>query len=602
MRGALASAGIANPPCVRHCRGQGGPGITDERIDHGPWPMRAPILAAAGVLCGLAVHLLIRAGAGYSWEWTDSIPRLSLAIFVASGGILLAYTLERVRWAWSLGFALAGGAVVGGLYYWNGSPAHHGSDDAMRSFASLFAIGIAAPLFQTMRDEGARRLPYRAVHAHSWANVVLWFASWTFVGIAWLLIWLLSELFRLIGLNFLHDLLDRAWFGWVWTGGALGAGIALLRERDRVLGLLQRVVTTVLSVFAPVLAFGLVLFVLALPFTGLDALWEQTRATTPILLGAAIWAIILANAVIGNAPEEEAQIPLLRYSAMALGGVMLPLVAVAAVSTAIRINQHGLTPTRLWGMVSVAVAAAYAMLYLYALVRGRAGWALYVRPANIRIAIGLCLLALFLATPLAQFGPMSTRSQLSRLESGAVSAEQFDWAALRFDFGPAGVAALERLKAAGPPAQRRYATQALVIRSRWDMDATPLFERRRRQAARNIRYLPAGTQIPPLLRDTLLGSYNCLNKQPCALYHQPGSDRAFLVAPSLCGGGSACAPKVIVYYLNGGAWSTEPPQRPDDAARQARIAEAIRQGRVEVRTVPRQQVFVGGEPVGGEID
>ena len=40
------------------------------------------------------------------------------------------------------------------------------------------AVAIAAPLFQTARDEGRAHFPYKAVHGHAWTNVVIWFAAW----------------------------------------------------------------------------------------------------------------------------------------------------------------------------------------------------------------------------------------------------------------------------------------------------------------------------------------------------------------------------------------------------------------------------------------
>ena len=114
---------------------------------------------------------------------------------------------------------------------------------------------------------------------------------------------------------------------------------------------------------------------------------------------------------------------MLRWAAMALGAVMLPLAFVAAVSTGKRIGQYGFTPDRLWARGrSVAIAAAFALAYLYALVRGRAGWAgtAFARPMS-GSPIGICLLALFLALPIVSFGAISTRDQLARLESGQVA-------------------------------------------------------------------------------------------------------------------------------------------------------------------------------------
>ncbi|HEV2816738.1 MAG TPA: DUF4153 domain-containing protein [Allosphingosinicella sp.] len=566
--------------------------MTDQRTEHAPWPMRAALLALLGALSGLAFDLLIRGAGGEYWSVADSIPRLSLATFIATGGVLFAFTLERARWTWSLAFAIGAGAVLGAVFYWNGNAQARYAYDFWRAFAALLAVAIAAPLFQTMRDEGARRLPYGPVHGHAWANIVLWCAAWAFVLIAFLLAQLLAELFQLIGIHLLRTLLDKSWACWMLVGGTLGGVIGLLRDRDRIVGLLQRVVTTILSVLAPVLAAGLVLFVLALPFTGLATLWEQTRATTPILLACIFGAFVLANAVIGAAPDEEAKSRLLRWSAMALGATMLPLAIVAAISTWLRVAQYGFTPERLWALVFVVIALACALLYLYALVRGREAWAERLRPANIRLAVGICAVSLLLATPLADFGAISTRSQLARLESGRVTPQRFDWRALRFDFGPSGIAALERLRAGGAPEVRRLAAAALAAERPYEMASA---EELRAPIERNLRVLPAGTPIPEAVRRFVARAGRCGETNACVLIFGPGPDRASLVSTDAdC---ARCDPRVMTYYRSGQDWLGAPAPRPGDEARHARLDAAVRAGRVEVREVPRRQVFVDGVPV-----
>jgi len=591
--------------------------MTDQRTEHEPWPMRAAFLFLLGALSGLLFDLLIRGAGGDYWSVTESIPRLSLATFIATGGVLFAFTLERARWTWSLAFAVGAGAVLAAIFYWNGSPQARYDADVWRAFAALLAVAIAAPLFQTMRDDGARRLPYGPVHAHAWANIILWCAAWAFVFITWLLANLLASLFQLIGIHLLHDLLERSWFVWMLVGGTLGGVIALLRDRDRIVGLLQRVVTTILAMLAPVLATGLVLFVLALPFTGLGTLWEQTRATTPILLACIFGAFVLANAVIGTAPEEEPKSRILRWSAMALGATMLPLAIVAAISTWLRVAQYGLTPERLWALVFVAIALACALLYLYALVRGREAWAERLRPANIRLAIGICVVALVLATPLADFGALSTRSQVARLESGRVTPQRFDWRALRFDFGPSGVAALERLRRETRAQDiRQFAQAALAAPTRWDL--TDPADNPVPPLPPAILVDPAGARVTPQLLRAIreeLGARSCGVQGDCRLYFRPG-EHAVIVLIDRCAvlrrrayadvsARLACSLDQSVLLERDGRWQparpagTDAPPRMTPAQERASLAregDAIRNGRIEIRHVEMRQLFIASKP------
>src|SRR5436853_3163469 len=220
---------------------EGGWSMRDEDpLDHGPWPLRPFLLLGLGLALGFLFYLLVH-GRG-AWEWTDDPLRLAAAVAVATGGIVFAFSLERLRRLWSAAFAAGAGLVAGLVVYWNGTPQHWGADEGWQFFSALLAIAIAVPLFQSARDSGALRFNYRAVHTHVWTNLVLWFAAWAFVGAAFLLAVLLSELFQLIGLDFLKRLVEKSWFDWMLVGGTLGAAVGLLRDRDKVLGLLQRVV------------------------------------------------------------------------------------------------------------------------------------------------------------------------------------------------------------------------------------------------------------------------------------------------------------------------------------------------------------------------
>jgi hypothetical protein len=414
-------------------------------------------------------------------------------------------------------------------------------------------------------------------------------------------------LFDLIKLDFLKELLQRSWFWRALLGVAFGGALGLLREHDVVVRLLQRVVATVLAVLAPVLAAGLLLFVLALPLTGLNALWDATSATTPILLSCVVGALILANAVIGDLPEHESKFPLLRYGAMGLGLVVFPLAAIAAIAVGLRIGQYGFTPERLWALTFVVIATAYAFAYLVSLLRGRLHWAEQVRPANLRLAFAVCGVALLLATPLVSFNAISVRDQVARLESGRLSPDKFDWRALAFDFGQPGRDALKRLQASANPAIKAKAVETAKAGNRWDVEPTDQKAERRADLLKRLRTLPAGSSVPAGLVDAVVDGYQCGGAQRCTLFLvDPGEallfeDGCFAKAePNRISTIAINCANPDRFALRRGKWEQSnfgANSMPDEAHRVA-LAGALAAGKVEVRTVPRRQAFIGGVPVG----
>lgn len=577
--------------------------------EHEPWPIRPAALAGLGLLAALAVHFLLGDTPFYRVQPTSLTLALVTGITVTAG--LIGFTIERRLWWASLIFSAAMGALAGAVIWWNGGPDQWSGGDGWRTFSLFLGIAIAAPLFQAARDTGRMRFPYASVHDHAWTNVVLWGACWAFVGIVFALSYLLAELFHLIKIDLLKDLLEKNWFWRGLVGLAFGGAVGLLREHDKVVHLLQRVVAMVLAVLAPVLAVGLILFVLALPFTGLGALWEATSATTPLLLSCCVGALILANAVIGNAPSEARTFPLLKYGAMGLGLVMLPLAVIAAIAVGLRIGQYGFTPDRLWALTFVIVASAYGLAYLVSLLIGRLHWAERARPANLNLAFVLCGLALVLATPLISFNAISTRDQVARLESGRIAPDKFDWRALAFEFGQAGRDALKKLQASANPAIKAKADLAAKAENRWDVAEVDNSEVRSREIAKNARVLPSGTTLPPALIDAMAGNINCTSEGKCTVFLMPGGAEA-LVFQDWCydraaKGGEELAVNCGLenrYRFVDGRWQSMnynlQIDRKDEAAKAAaaKAGKAYQAGQIEVRPVTRRQVFVGGEPVG----
>lgn len=415
--------------------------MTEEPQD---WPLRPWLLAG---LLGLAGLLIYHLGGGEGPDtrvgWQAAVSAL-----LFFGPMAFAFTLERDRWRAPLTFALVVGAVMAGLAWRAVGSGDTYADPHFGFLAGLVATALALPLFQAGFHRNRWATPYRAIHGHVWSDAICAAGSLAFTGASWLMLVLLSELFHLLKIDILKNLIDDGWFGWSWSGAAFGAALGVLRNELGIIGTLRRVVMTVLSLLAVPLAAGLALFLVAMVVSGPEVLWEATRSATPVLLSCAAGAWVLANAILRDENDSMSGNRVLRLAGLVLVLSILPLTVFAAVSMGTRVAQHGLSPERLWGLVAIAVAVVYGLAWLVAVVRGwKAGeWRERVRRSNLHLAVVICGVALFLALPILDFGAISARQQIARLESGAVSADKFDYDALRWDFGAAGRRALARLE------------------------------------------------------------------------------------------------------------------------------------------------------------
>lgn len=553
-----------------------------------PWRARPAILSAFCALAGILFYNLI-----------ENAKAESLAALVAIATIVFVMTVERRRIVWAAGFALLWGAVIALIVENNRGYNVNASPIEWPFWSGLLAIVVAAPLFQTWRDTAASarewrwwKLPYDRLHLHAWTDAVIGAAAGVFVGISFALAFLITAMFDLIGIDVFRKLLNEGWFGMALAGTAFGGAVGLLRERDKLVGTLQRLVMVVLSVLAPVLAVALLLFLISLLGTGLTRLWASGFSTAAMMLGAAAFAVLLANAVIGNGDEDRTSNPLLHWAALALAVAVLPLAAIAFYSMHLRVIQYGWTPERLWGFVAVVVALSYGLVGLWSLLRGRRNFDDVLRPMQQKLAIGLMLLATFLALPIMDFGAISTRDQLARLENGQTKPENFDWAAMAFDFGPDGRAALAQIAKSPDRVRADAAKMALAAENRWDLasggDVDVL-----RPVEKMVRVLPADRPLTPELYSILRRDGLCRVDTCVAMWR--GEDWLVVVGRYSADG------ELDSYWLkrapDGKQWVRNfPGEKLVGGAETSAIN--LSKANVAVEAVTLQQLTVGGEPVG----
>lgn len=561
-----------------------------------PWPLRPWIMAAMCAVAGFLFYLAVDHDYSAPLErW-----RSAAATFVAVSTIVFVLGVEQRRWHWALGFALLWGSVLALIGWHSAGYNIQASPIEWPFWSGMLAVLVATPLFQTRRDVAPDwrfwklwEMPYARLHSHAWTDAVLGAAALAFVGITFLLIVLISEMFHLIGIDLIRDLLNDGWFAWMLGGAAFGGAVGLLRERDKLVATLQRLVMIVLAVLAPVLAIAAALFLLSLIGTGLGKLWESGFSTAALMLAAAAFSVLLANAVIGNGVEDKSGNRFQQASAGVLVAAVLPLAIIAAASMQVRIGQYGWTPERIWGVIAIAIALAYGAAGVTAVLRGRWSYDDRLRPMQQKLAIGLMLLALFLSLPILDFGAISTRDQLARLKSGAVKPLLFDWAALAFDFGPSGRAALKELAGSLDKVSRDAATAALAAKNRYDIsDGVALVQTK--PFAERLRVIPADRPLPPEAQERIADTYMCHRGACVAVWiddrrigvlgqNAPGDDINF----------------DFVTLTDADQWLQGDRRRRDlDTARKVDLSTAT----VEIKQVGQRQILVDGVPESGVID
>ena len=424
------------------------------------WPLRPWLLAGLLGLAALLIHFVTQ-GHEQSPGW------MALAAFLFFGSIFAAFAVKRHRWLTPALAALAAGLVMAGLAWRAVDPGDYLADEIFAFAAGIVATTLALPLFQAGFHRTRFDTPYRETHSHIWNDLVSGVGALAFVALSWALLAVLSELFQLLKIDVIKNLMNQEWFGWTYSGVTFGAALGTLRNQQKILGTLQSVVLVVLALLAVPLAAALVMFLLAMILSGPAVLWEATRSATPVLLACALGAFVLTNAIIRDDDSAMTGSRIMRLAAFVLAIGIFPLTVFAAISMGTRVAQHGLSPERLWGLVAIAFACAYGLAYIVALVRGgRAGWHDRLRRANLHLAVGGCGLALLLALPIFDFGAISARNQIARLDAGKTDLSTFDFAALRWDFGEAGRAALRELVKTSDGPLMAKAQEALAQKQR----------------------------------------------------------------------------------------------------------------------------------------
>ena len=410
-------------------------------------------LAGAGALGGLLFWAVLRA---LDNDWITDYPALVLmtaistlfgALLGMAGPIGLGRALPR-----AVGLA----AVVGGLAALT-MLRYARPEDFLGAVIPVLALLVVAALPVPFLIAGAKSgwRDYPALFLEAWSVVLRYAAAGAFTGLVWLVIFLSDQVLNIVGITVIGELLRHDLVPLVLSGAILGLGMAVIHDLADLLS--PYVVLRLFRLFLPVVLAVMVVFLVALPFRGLEGL-AGGLSPALLLLTMVAGGISLVSIAVDQSDAEAAQSPALRRSAQIMA-VLLPLVAgLAFWAIWLRVMDRGWSPDRLFIVLVAAVGVGYGLIYALAVLRGR-GWMERIRQGNIYMALVALVLGALWLTPVLNAERISARDQLARFDAGTTPIEALDPNAIR-SWGKPGSAVIAELEArAKEPGQEALAAR-----------------------------------------------------------------------------------------------------------------------------------------------
>lgn len=455
-----------------------------------PHPRPHLALGALGGAAGLAFHVLsetLRQGL-LPERPALGVAAFALVFFVATLGMAGPVPLRR-----ALASALPLAAVVATLILWASLRYVAPRDLLGEAIPVLSAVALTLlPLpFLIARAQGNWR-HYPTLFAEAWGSVIRQAAGWLFVGVVWLVYILSNELLQIVGLHWLDRLVEFDLFIAVFTGAMLGLGIAVMQDMPGLVA--PDLIIRLMRLMVPALLVVLVIFLLAVPLRGVDALFTRVSAATVLLFIAGL-GVSLITAAVERSPAEATASVLVGRAAQALAVLTVLPAGLGIWAIWQRVAQYGWTPERVLALCVAGLCLGYGLLYLAAVLRG-GGWQARIRRANLTMALIVIALAALLLTPAVNPERLSVASQVARLDRGEVSAEGLDLKAIS-RWGRPGEAAIAALRARKDDASLRAAL------ARFDGTPDPALEAQRR--AELAQMVPLRPASETAMRSAVLG-------------------------------------------------------------------------------------------------
>ena len=302
---------------------------------------------------------------------------------------------------------------------------------------------------------------YATVFELSWRNFLTVFLSGLLALGVSLVTLLWGELFKLIDIELFATLFEKDWFMCPILGMSFALGLNSFATASSIIDRVSILLSRFFWLLLPILALATTCFLLALPFTGLQPLWDSNLGTG-LLMAASVWGLFFLNAVYQTG--ERLPYPRTVHRALSVAILLFPvLVGLAAYGLALHIAQDGWTPAHCWTLLNVVLIALFSLGCAAAIAWRRDDWPSVLPRINHPMSWVVLASLLLTASPLLDFRTLSAWSHFARVESGELLVEDLDPDHVRELGRPGRIklgALLERLEESDPQA-------ALAVRARF---------------------------------------------------------------------------------------------------------------------------------------
>ncbi|WP_191905880.1 DUF4153 domain-containing protein [Nitrincola iocasae] len=325
------------------------------------------------------------------------------------------------------------------------------------SFVFTMTIATFKALMYSQQWASGEKVTYSALFIWSWRNFLTLSLALLFAGSFWLVLMLWGALFEAINIDFFSDLFEERWFYYPAIALANGFGIIIFRNLTRIIDTITRLQQALMKFLLAVLSLVSLLFLSALPFTGLDPLWESGGSSLILWMQALM--LFFVNAVYQH-DSDTWPYPLWLHRFIYIGVAVLPIYSlISCYGLSLRIDQYGWSLSRYWAFLIWFLLALFPLGYWWGIAKYRDRWTLQLGRTNLAIGLVVLMAMLIVNSPMLDFRKMTVADQLQRLADNKIKGDDFDLNYFRRHLARPGYEGLQTLKA-----QYGEAHPGLVVR------------------------------------------------------------------------------------------------------------------------------------------